>query len=1448
MNIKDKMKLLKNISLYPLGFINCIIFTFSFMVLSNAQIPNREWSTYHGGDNEDSFRDIAIDAVGNVYVVGSTRSSNAIITPPSSQSMIAGGSDVFLAKYDTNGSRIWATYFGGEGDDFGQSIDLDANGNIFITGLTFSNNGIATAGTHQSFNSGNGDTFVAKFTSTGAVVWGSYLGGNGFDFANDIEIDITGNPSIVGWTNSVSNIVTVGAFQNTLRGQDDALVAKFDTNGQLLWATYFGDIGFDTGLQIESDGFGNIIASGWTSSTANIATAGAFQTTYGGSSADGFLVVFNSSGSRNWATYYGGSGDDYGDALFVTIPGDIYLSGFTNSPNNIASPSAYQPNIATGFDSFLARFSSAGTRFWGTYFGGNGDDTAFRIREGNDAAIFMVGHTSSTNNISTANAYQINKSGSQDVFLSRFENDGSLSWSTYYGGMANDFGYGLVIDASDDIFIIGNTEGSTNLSTNQAVQLTYGGGTFDGFITKFSLCTPPVLNFNNSGFTCSPVNYVFEMELIGQPPFTIYYSIDGIEQSPWITSSSTFFPNVDAIDWTKIIQIDSVKSGSCLGNINSVYGFVQVRDSIRATIFSYVCDEATQTYTVNVDLSGGAFGKFQSIGPNTGFIDNITNRFTSLPIPYDDNYSFQFTEIGTFSNCDTITLMGVAGCKDPCLPLNVTSSSNSPVCAGSTLSIMAEGGTSYIWQGPNGFAYTGQNPLINEVTAINAGTYTVTATDSNGCTGVTSVNVTIIQPSSGSISSNSPVCFGDIINLNVTGGTQYTWSGPNNFSSTEDSPKIPNASNLNAGEYFVTVTDVQGCIRIASVMVNVTNQINPQVSSNGPLCNGTTLNLMASGGVSYQWNGPSGYSSNLQNPSIINTSIQNSGNYTVTVTAANNCFATASIQVIIHDLTTVNISSNTPVCVGNQIILMVSEGISYQWSGPNGFMNSTQNPVIDIATLQNSGLYSVTVTSAEGCTGTAIATLLVNPLPVPTINANSPLCIGNNLQLMSSGGDLYNWSGPNGFVSTLQNPVIDNITSLSAGSYTLTVTASNSCTASTNTIVTLNQGPIIIASSNSPVCHEGDINLQLSGGVSYQWQGPNNFTSSAQNPTLNNVNLSYSGTYNVTVTGQNGCTTIASTNVIVNGQLNVNVTSNSPVCEGDTLRLTADKGVTFMWSGPNGFDATSQNPIIPISSADNTGNYILTVTDVFGCTGAAQISALIKPKPIAIITGDQEACLGTTVTLQSPSQGVLLWSTGEIDSSIKVRPISNTTYTLITDINGCKDTASYIVNVKPLPIVEINPFTASIVLGESVQLAASGADNYEWSPVEGLSCTLCFDPLAAPLQTTRYCVVGTIDGCEADTCMTITIKDDCLLVFPNIFSPNSDGLNDAWCSKAQDCIISQNLSIYDRWGNLIYQTSGEEVCWYGDTKFQNNVYTYLLQLVRSNGKTEVLYGSVTLVR
>ncbi|MBK8668667.1 MAG: gliding motility-associated C-terminal domain-containing protein [Saprospiraceae bacterium] len=775
-------------------------------------------------------------------------------------------------------------------------------------------------------------------------------------------------------------------------------------------------------------------------------------------------------------------------------------------------------------------------------------------------------------------------------------------------------------------------------------------------------------------------------------------------------------------------------------------------------------------------------------------------------------------------------------------------SNGGPYCPGSSAALNASGATSYQWSGPNGFTSTLQNPVINNVNSTNAGLYIVTVTDGNNCTATLSTTVIVNAAPNVTASSNGPICTGSVLNLISSGGTSYQWSGPNSFTSNLQNPTITNVNTTNAGVYMVTVTNGNNCTATLSTTVIVNAAPNVTASSNSPICTGGILNLMSSGGASYQWTGPNSFTSNLQNPTITNVNTTNAGVYMVTE-LMNNC-THLSTTVIVNAAANVTASSNSPICTGGILNLMSSGGTSYQWSGPNSFTSNLQNPTITNVNTTNAGVYMVTVTNGNNCTATLSTTVNVNSAPNVTASSNGPICAGSVLNLMTSGGASYQWSGPNGFTSSLQNPVITNVSNQNQGSYIVTVTNANGCTSSSSVLLSINSAPLALLSSNSPVCNGGDISFQLSGGTSYIWQGPNGFVSTLQNPTISNVTSLNSGTYSVTVTGQNSCTTTVSTSVNVTGQLNVAASSNSPVCQGDTIKLTANGGTSYIWSGPNGFNATSQNPVIPLANSNTNGTYILTVSDVSGCTGTRMVNVLIQNKPIVIINGDQQICQGDTVNLTTPSSGSLLWSTGSSATMITASPSVNTLYSLLVEDNGCKDSASFEVIVRPSPNLTLLPTTSTISTGQSVQLNVSGADEYIWTPSFGLTCADCPDPIATPIVTTTYCVEGRIDGCVADTCLLLTVQETCALVFSNVFSPDGDGSNDSWCSLAYDCISNQSLFIYDRWGNLIHSQTGIDVCWDGTkngTKLQTNVYTYLLQITKTDGLKENRSGSITLV-
>ncbi|MES2518979.1 MAG: right-handed parallel beta-helix repeat-containing protein, partial [Bacteroidota bacterium] len=343
-----------------------------------------------------------------------------------------------------------------------------------------------------------------------------------------------------------------------------------------------------------------------------------------------------------------------------------------------------------------------------------------------------------------------------------------------------------------------------------------------------------------------------------------------------------------------------------------------------------------------------------------------------------------------------------------------TASSNSPICAGTTLNLSASGGTSYAWMGVNSFSSTQQNPSINSATTLATGTYQVNVTDANGCTAVATTSVVVNALPTATASSNSPICAGTTLNLSASGGVSYAWTGVNSFSSTQQNPSIISATTLATGTYQVVVTNAAGCTAVATTSATVNALPTATASSNSPICTGTTLNLSASGGTSYAWTGVNSFSSTQQNPSITSATTLATGTYQVIVTNENGCTAVAMTSVIVNTLPTATASSNSPICSGTTLSLSASGGTSYAWTGVNSFSSTLQNPSITSATSLATGTYQVVVTNRNGCTAVATTSAIVNPTPVtPTTQANTQIIFGGSITLTATGcsteNDVLKW-------------------------------------------------------------------------------------------------------------------------------------------------------------------------------------------------------------------------------------------------------------------------------------------------------------------------------------------------------------------------------------------------------------------------------------------------------
>jgi hypothetical protein len=467
-------------------------------------VVRRAWSTYYGGSNTEEAYACATDKEGNVIMAGYTNSAGGTIisTPGNHQFQMQGSSDAFVVKFDAGGQRLWGTYFGGSAYERAYSVCTDMQNNVYIAGYTGSNlnGGITTPGCHQpNFGGANEDAFIAKFDSDGARKWSTYYGGFDSDVASSCTIDVFGDLYVAGSTsaNNGTSIATAGGFQTVRNGLIAAFLVKFNTSGQRLWGTYYGsaDTQSTYGYGCASDASGNIYLCGRINQGGStLATSGSHQTTFGGGTSDGFLVKFNSVGVRLWATLYGGSAADQVLGCCTDIFNNVYITGFTSSSNAIAA-SGHQSTYAGVEDGFLVKLDSTGQRQWATYYGGIYSDRAYACFSDLFGNVYFSGSSTSpgSNVIATTGSQQTTSGGggNYDAYLVKFNANGQRQWGTFYGGSLNDFGMACARDDFGNLYLAGYSgSGSSPLMVTTGAHQTVYGGSSDATLEKLIECPP----------------------------------------------------------------------------------------------------------------------------------------------------------------------------------------------------------------------------------------------------------------------------------------------------------------------------------------------------------------------------------------------------------------------------------------------------------------------------------------------------------------------------------------------------------------------------------------------------------------------------------------------------------------------------------------------------------------------------------------------------------------------------------------------------------------------------------------------------------------------------------------------------------------------------------------------------------------------------------------------
>jgi hypothetical protein len=511
--------------------------------------PVLQWGTYFGGGRSEIAFNVAVDGSGNVFVVGRTYSASGFpLEDPGGGAYFDnthnGGWDVdaFIAKFSGSNLRlVWSTYFGGSSGEQAHSVAVDGSGNVFVVGRTHSSSDFPLedpgggAYYDNSYNGGNDDAFIAKFLGSNLrLVWSTYFGGSGTDWANSVAVDGSGNVFVVGWTESPSDFPLAGGgayYDNTFNGSRDAFIAKFSGgNLSLLWSTYFGGSSWDWGNSVAVDGSGNVFVVGWTASGSGFPLANPpggvayYDNTYNGGFYDAFIAKFSGGNLRLvWSTYFGGDRQDHALSVAVDGSGNVFVVGYTQSTSDfpLEDPGggAYYVNTHNGglYDAFIAKFSGSNlSLLWSTYYGGSGNESPLGDRGiAAGAGFIAVGLQTFSRDFPVGNHpfpcsggfYQGTHGGYEDLAILTFDLNGVPLWRTFYGGPGYDLGPGsvavystylYVVGTQDDLNMVGTTLPASHLPNpggGAYYDNTHNGGAADVVLLRFDYANCPLLRW-----------------------------------------------------------------------------------------------------------------------------------------------------------------------------------------------------------------------------------------------------------------------------------------------------------------------------------------------------------------------------------------------------------------------------------------------------------------------------------------------------------------------------------------------------------------------------------------------------------------------------------------------------------------------------------------------------------------------------------------------------------------------------------------------------------------------------------------------------------------------------------------------------------------------------------------------------------------------------------------
>jgi gliding motility-associated-like protein len=1298
----------------------------------------------------------------------------------------------FIAKYDANGNYLWAHLIsnpnGNGSNDRAVSVAVDQNGNAYVTGDMYD---------------GSLGGFLTRYTAAGTQSWLHVIEGySDFKTQENVCVDNSGNVYVLDRFDGTEDLdPTAGVDNHTAAGGYDLYIAKFTgSTGAFQWAHPIGNANFESPHDIETDGTYIYITGGFQGTvdfdhgpgTANLAGDPTHR--------DLFLARYLASdGSYDYADFIGGSGaNDYGR--------DIELDG-----NNLFMVVQYTSTVDFDFGPGTTNLNAGA------------------------GLIGMAIARYNKNTLALDWALQTPYSGGGTTNMCIYDN-GPLMLGNYAG--TQDFDPGA---------------GTSNLTTSAGT--TFAGCLLDAngnFVWAENLAeNNSVAYWNDVASNGSSTFYTagdFSSEVALDPSTATATVTEGaVDDDGYVAAYSTCTPSTDPT-------------------------------SISASA-NPVCNGSSTTLTVQ----GGSLGTGANWQWYTGSCGGTSaGSGSSIVVSPSSNTTYFVRAEGTCgtTSCAQVT---ITVNSNSTAPTGATASSTT-ICDGASTTLSVQGGslgTGADWEwysGSCGGTAVGSGSSL-AVSPSTTTTYYVRAEGTCNTTTCQSVTITVNSNSTaptGATATSTTICNGSSTTLSVQGGAlgtaaDWEWYTGSCGGTSVGSGATLAVSPTTTTTYFVRAEGTCGNTSCASVTITVnSNSTDPTsiTTSQTTICDGDNVLLSVSGGslgTGADWEWYSGSCGGTSEGNGTSLSVSPSTTTTYYVRAEGSCNTTncASVTITVNPVPSPSItSSSADLCEGDNLNLTATPtgGTWTVTSGPGTIAT-------DVLTATASGTINLEYSLTQsGCTGTDNQSITVNAQSDGSWTTPGTVCESGgtiNLDALVTGDAGGTWSGT-GVTGSTFDP-----TGLNGQTITITYDVGSVCPASVQHDIIVESSvsanwtqPSAICESDSPL----DLTTLVTGSAGGSWSGTGVSGSNFDPAGLSGM---IAITYSV---GSGSCSDVLTQDIEV---LTAPVAptfeaSDSTICEGEPITLSGSGSGTVdynIYDAPTGGNFLGVAPLAAAPSTTTT--YYMEAVATNGCGnigGRIPLTITVNPAPALAVSSDENICAGETVTLSANGTGTISWSTSETSNDIDVSPTVNTIYyATLTDGNGCTATDSILVNVQSSSTVSAVDDAATTDIGVLVNIDVDANDTGDpntvavlTGPANGVASVqtdgsidyLPFNSFSGQDSLT-YTICDVFCSSICDTAMVrISIDENDEFTVPGGFSPNGDGINDMFIINGIDNYPNNTLTIYNRWGDIVFTASPYMNDWSGEAEGKRTIsgdvvvtgtYFYVLDL---GDGSELLNGSI----